>query len=618
MTMESSSSVQGLLNGASASDPTVRSDGGAVAFVVTRADTEHDRWHRSITVVDRAGAPLGSTDGPADRHPRFAPAGHSLAWIRPNAAGGDSIVGWPRADALASFPSAIRQFAWSPDATRLAVVVAAPSPGGRPLVFGRQGYKRDGETWAASAARLVVVHVADGTIDDLLDPLPSIGDIAWAGDGMSLLAVVGDDGAQMRTDLHVVSPDGTRRPLTAHAPLERAAGPLADGHTVVFIAGEGGPEPGVLRRIDTDGRVTTLTTQLDRNVAPGSPAYPGARPVLHDGRVWFTANDESASRLFSVATRGGAISPESPEGQVVHGLAAAGGLAAYTVSTTTRSGSVVTAGRTLWEGASHRPPWEVESLEVHAPDGATVPCWLLRSRSAPEGPAPTLVDLHGGPHNVANPVVGVGNLHRWLLAEQGWHVLLPNVRGSDGFGARWFRGLEPSGGWVSADVADVCAVVQAAVTNGVADAGRVAVHGYSYGGLLVAALTSTTALFRAAAMGGAPVDLRAFVASSDLPTSLWEREVGGLPWAAPDYDERSPVRRMGSVRTPTLVLHGTADHRVPVSQGEQWFQGLQALGVPSELVLYPGAAHGFVTAGPPSTVADVGGRIAEWLLRWVG
>jgi dipeptidyl aminopeptidase/acylaminoacyl peptidase len=73
---------------------------------------------------------------------------------------------------------------------------------------------------------------------------------------------------------------------------------------------------------------------------------------------------------------------------------------------------------------------------------------------------------------------------------------------------------------------------------------------------------------------------------------------------------------VGAVRTPTLVFHGADDRRVPVTQADQWYQGLVHAGVPCELAVYPGMPHGFVTAGPPRTVLDIGARIAAWLQRW--
>lgn len=606
-----------LLLGPVASDPTVRADGAAVAFVVTEGDLAGDRWVRHVEVIAADGAHLGATTGPADRHPRFSPVGDDLLFVRALPDGAEAIVRLPDDRPVVAFPRAVRTFEWSPDGRRLAVVLTERPAPGSPVVVTGPAYKRDGEEWRPSSASLVVVDVDTAETEPVLGPLPSMGDIAWTAGGDALLVALPYDPRSWRWDLHRVElGGGPLTPLTHHGAWERAACPLDVHGRIVHVGGEAGPRHAELVLID-HGRARRLAEDLDRNITVGAPAYPGARPFVAGGRLYATANDESVSRLFSLTLAGDDVTPLTPPGVVVHGAAGVDGLRVVATANSQRSSAIeVVDGPVLWSAGDHDPPWGVEQLAVVAPDGMPVPCWLLRSRSAGPGPAPVLVDLHGGPHNVSNPALSSGNLHRWLLAEQGWHVLLPNVRGSDGFGEDWYRGLEAGGGWAGDDLDDVIAVRDAAVAAGIADPARVALHGYSYGGLLTAALTTRTDSFRAAALGGAPIDLRAFVSSADMPSRLWEREVGGLPWSDGRYDERSPIRRAGAVRTPTLVVHGAADQRVPVTQGEQWFQALQANGVPSELVIYPGAPHGFVSAGSPATVADVAQRIADWLLRW--
>jgi dipeptidyl aminopeptidase/acylaminoacyl peptidase len=345
---------------------------------------------------------------------------------------------------------------------------------------------------------------------------------------------------------------------------------------------------------------------LDRNITVGLPAYPGARPVADDATVWFTANDGGLARLWSGPLDADVATVHTDRRTVVTGVDARAGAVVVTEAKIDSPGHMRRVGGTAWPSETVEVPWSVEELV------GEVPGWLLRSRCAADGPAPLLVDLHGGPHNVSNGVLGLGNLHRVMLAELGWHVLLPNYRGSDGYGSDWYCGLESHGGWCSIDVDDVLSSLDAAVSRGIADPMRLAVTGYSYGGLLAAALTTRTNRFRAAALGGAPVDLAAFSRSSDLGPVLCEREVGVIEVA----DRRSPLRDVAAVTCPTLVFHGEQDRRVPVSQADQWYQSLAFSGVACELAIYPEMSHGFVTAGPPSVVLDVGRRVAAWLARW--
>jgi dipeptidyl aminopeptidase/acylaminoacyl peptidase len=581
------------------SDPVLRADGNAVACTVTRAHLATDRWERRVRVGDE------ESSGPSDRHPRWSPVGDELLYISADERGVDQVVRWPDGGAVTAFDTPVRQFAWSPDGRSIAAVVAVSADPSCPIVSTGPAYLRDGEGRRPSLTALVAVDLATSSTRLVLGPRRSIGDITWES-VEHLLVTQPHDEHSWRWDLWRVGLDGRCTRLTDHGEWQRAAVPTAlDDGGVLFAGGESGPAHTELQLL-RDGAAARVFPGLDRNLTIGMPAYPGVRPLVADGVVWCTANDRGVSRLW-----GGPIDAEVPTAHtdlhsVVTGADVRGSTVIVTESTWTSPGRLRSLDGPAWPSDQIDTPWTVEELH------GDVPGWLLRSRHAGVGPAPTLVDLHGGPHNVSNGALGIGNLHRLLLAEHGWHVLLPNFRGSDGYGSAWYRGLEAHGGWCSIDVFDVLALVDAATASGLADPDRLALTGYSYGGLLAAALTAATDRFRAAAIGGAPVDLRAFSYSSDLGPVLCEREVGEVVAA----DRRSPIHRVAEVRTPTLVFHGAEDRRVPVSQADQWYQSLLQRGVDCELAVYAGMSHGFVNAGPPNTVLDLGTRIADWVRRW--
>jgi dipeptidyl aminopeptidase/acylaminoacyl peptidase len=588
-----------VLTAAVPSDPVLRADGGAVACVVTRADIVGNRWERRVRVGELESA------GPSDRHPRWSPVGDELFFIRPDDRGVDQVVQWPDGDVVTAFDTPVRQFVWSTDGGSIAVVVTVPTSTAEPVVATGPTYLRDGEGRAPGAASLVVVDLATWTPRTVLEGQRSIGDVAWSSPDRLSVALPHDDHT-WRWDLWSVALDATATPLTTHSAWERAAAPITwDEGSILYAGGESGPAHAELRVL-RDGVSTRVFPGLDRNITIGMPAYPGARPVVDDGVVWCTANDRGVSRLWSGTIDADAPTAHTDANTVVTGVDARHGTVVLTEATSTAPGRLRTLHGPVWPEEEAEVPWTVEQLR------GDVPGWLLRSRHAGADPAPVLVDLHGGPHNVSNGVLGQANLHRFALASAGWHVLLPNFRGSDGYGTAWYRGLEPSGGWCSIDVVDVLTAIDDAIDVGLAAPDRLAVAGYSYGGLLAAALTAGTDRFRAAALGGAPVDLRAFSQSSDMGLVLCEREVGEMDAA----DLRSPIRRVGDVHTPTLVFHGADDRRVPVSQADQWYQSLVHHGVECELAVYPGMSHGFVSAGPPNTILDLGTRIAAWLLQW--
>lgn len=118
-----------------------------------------------------------------------------------------------------------------------------------------------------------------------------------------------------------------------------------------------------------------------------------------------------------------------------------------------------------------------------------------------------------------------------------------------------------------------------------------------------------------AAMAGAPVvNAQSFFGTSDIPTWV-EWEYNGPPWKNPDLIRAySPISYVQHAKTPTLITHGAEDVRVPLSQGFELYRSLKTLGVPTELVIYPGERHGFAR---PQHQVDRLRRTLEWFARYV-
>ncbi|MCA1710596.1 MAG: prolyl oligopeptidase family serine peptidase [Actinobacteria bacterium] len=201
-----------------------------------------------------------------------------------------------------------------------------------------------------------------------------------------------------------------------------------------------------------------------------------------------------------------------------------------------------------------------------------------------------------------------------LLAAKGWIILTVNPRGSDGYGEEFWTAAQ--GAWGVADGDDFLSAVDELVAEGTADAGRLAVTGYSYGGYMACWLTTQTDRFAAAAPGGVIVDLVSFSGTSDVAGLFDASEFGGTVAHDPALLRRmSPMTHVEKVHTPTLVLQGAADDRCPVGQAEQWFTTLHTLGREVELVLYPEGSHLFILNGRPSHRADWNTRIVDWVAR---
>ncbi|MDQ1425774.1 MAG: hypothetical protein QOD72_3272, partial [Acidimicrobiaceae bacterium] len=388
------------------------------------------------------------------------------------------------------------------------------------------------------------------------------------------------------------------------------------GHTRLFVVGaEGGADP------------AELAEDLDRNVMVGGPAYPGAPPrFLPDGdTVLFCARDLGSTHIYRTAI-------DRPTEKIVGGewtsvagatLSADGHTMTYVLATPETCGEVWVAatdgtnaraltnlvGEALDDVELFRP----EPRRFQAPDGTTVSGWVLRDAAAEEsGPRPTLLDIHGGPHNAWNATFDGVHLYHQVLAANGWAVLYVNPRGSDGYGESFYSGLLKDG-WGRADADDFLAALDVVVDEGLTDPEQVAVTGYSYGGYMTCWLTATTDRFRSAVAGGVVTDMASFSGTSDVGIGFARVELGVLPWEDRDrLAASSPSTFVDQVRTPTLIVHGERDDRCPIGQAEEWFSALRANGVETALVRYPGGSHLFILNGPPSQRVDWCQRVVDW------
>ena len=168
--------------------------------------------------------------------------------------------------------------------------------------------------------------------------------------------------------------------------------------------------------------------------------------------------------------------------------------------------------------------------------------------------------------------------------------------------------------WGFQDWRDVTTGVDSLIKWGLADGSRLGVFGHSYGGYLSAWAITQTHRFDAAIVSAGAVDLAAHFGQSDI----WKYrafEFEGYPWEVPEHWTRSsPITFVKQVTTPTLILSGEADPRVPYPQGQQFYRALVALNVPVEFVHYPREGHGL---REPRHRADQLMRMLAWWDRWV-
>ncbi len=647
------------------SDPQIAEDGKWVAYTVSTASLKEDKTETRVWMAPAGGgdAIVLTAEKESSSHPRWSPDGKFLAFLSKRGEGKTQVWLLNRmggeAQQLTDTIQDVDDFAWSPDSKRLVLILQDPSPEdleeakakekdkpgssekdkdkeakskkpktAPPFVIDRYRFKTDtigyldrrrNHLYVFDIATKAVVQITSGDFDDEQP--------AWSPDG-KLLAFTSnrstpDPDRTYDTNIWVVAADNTDK----------------GAHLTQVTTNPGEDEQPAW---SPDGKWITYATKLDpklfeygtRHIAV-SPATGGQAKVLTlafdrmsrsphfspDGQfIYFIADDDGAQNLCRVPAAGGEIT-RAISGHVVvssYTLAKSGDLAAQIatmdrpaeISTTSTSGGPLT--RITHVNDAFMAKIKVvtpEYVKFKSKDGTTVAGYLYKPLDyVPGKKYPTLLIPHGGP-------VGAyyGEFyHFWqLLAANGYVVLQPNPRGSSGYGQDFCKAIYAD--WGNKDYQDDMAMVDYAVSKGLADPDKLGVGGWSYGGISTDFIIAQTTRFKAA-ISGAGSALFASLYGHDQYILDYEVEVG-RPWEnRAVWDKISPFWNVAKITTPTLFMGGDIDWNVPILGGEQMYEALKSLGRETELVVYPGEFHGFKT---PSHIKDRLERNLSWYAHYV-
>jgi dipeptidyl aminopeptidase/acylaminoacyl peptidase len=242
-------------------------------------------------------------------------------------------------------------------------------------------------------------------------------------------------------------------------------------------------------------------------------------------------------------------------------------------------------------------------------DGTEVHSLLTAPVGYAGGRVPLLLRIHGGPNGQDEHAF---NFERQLFAANGYAVLNVNYRGSNGRGHKYQQAIY--GDWGNLEVVDLLGAVDQAVADGVADPERLGIGGWSYGGILTDYTIATTPRFKGATSGaGSALQLAMY--GIDQYITQYETEIGP-PWKSQEQWIKIsyPFFHADRITTPTLFLGGERDFNVPLAGSEQMYQALRSLGVPTQLVIYPGQFHGITK---PSYKRDRLERYLAWYDHYV-
>jgi len=263
------------------------------------------------------------------------------------------------------------------------------------------------------------------------------------------------------------------------------------------------------------------------------------------------------------------------------------------------------------DGLQRFPAFSSEVVQWKSRDGLRIEgmLWLPPGYRAGTR-VPLLTELHGGPTGTtldAFPQPSVYPIQAFL--ENGMAVFSPNFRGSTNYGAAFRMKNAKSQG--EGDYDDVMTGIDALIARGIADADRLGVMGWSYGGYLTASIVTQTNRFKAASIGAPAVDWITYYGQSHGPKEVLWTYFGGTPWEVPQsYNRHSPRAKLKHVRTPCLLQVGALD----INHNAEIYRALADNHVEAVYTLYPREGHGFVE---PAHVRDVMERNLNWFLRWL-
>ena len=630
-------------------DPQCSPDSKWVAYTVSTTDREADKRFTNVWMVSWDGTQhLQVThDTESESSPRWSPDGNFLAFVssRPGKAKGSQVWVLDRRGGEAYQLTHLRthnlsSYEWMPDSKKLLLVlkekeeqepeeikpgaVPAPPKPPKPIVIDRYHFKQDMEGYLSGNKHnhLYLFDIATEKLEAITKGDHDETGAVMSPDGTKIAFVSSldkDPDRTQNTDIFVVDAQAgaTPRKLTTYPGPD--SGRLAwspDSKTVAYLQGsEGKYGAYTMHRLAVvpaaGGTSQIVTAALDRGVA---------NPVFSpDGHLLtFLVTDDQSEYPASVSTNGGPVQRLLKGEMTVSALSSHGDHTVVLVSTDAAPPEIFALENgELRKLTSHNDgavaEWQLgstEDLRFKSHDGTEVHGLLTKPYSYENGKKyPLLLRIHGGPNG--QDAHGF-SFERQLFAGNGYLVLNVNYRGSAGRGHQYGESIFAD--WGDKEVADLLAGVDDVVKMGAADPQRLGIGGWSYGGILTDYTIATDNRFKAAISGAGSAN-QISMYGIDQYTYQYDNEIGP-PWRNPQAWVKLSYAffKADRIHTPTLFMGGDKDFNVPLAGGEQMYQALQTLGVPTELVIYPGEFHGFKR---PSFIRDRYQRYLDWYGKYV-
>ena len=597
------------------SSPRISPDGSRVAYLVAENDTEKEQAWKFVThlwVVPATGPASAArqfTRGERSvSNLEWSPDGKLLAFTMEAGEEKDAKpqVWFMYADGgepwkVTKHKPGVRGFQISPDGKTLLLVATAP--------VSEEEEKRLKEKDDAAVtdhdfkmAQLWTWNIATGEEKQISKGDFTVSDARWSPDGAHVTFTTNPtprlDDIALQTAWVMDVASGTKRKLADTTDPTHTARWSPDGKWIAYLS-----SPGLFIYKENlfvvhanGGTPKKLSESFELNA--GEPIW------APDGKdIYFSSDDHEALRVFDAEVAAGTIHPLTGTSEVADltEISANGKTAVGTLSDPTHPDEVFRSDLSFasLERITNQNAW----LADYALGSSEV----LRWKSSKDGmeidgivtkpvdfdgthKVPFLLNPHGGPTGAS---LLAFNPTEQIMAANGYMVLQPNFRGSTGRGEKF--AIANQNDWGDGDYKDDMSGVQAMVDKGWADPDRLGAFGWSYGGFMTMWIDTQTDRFKAISPGAGLPDLYSMYSQTDIHRYLTMFLGMKSPWDNfQEYWDHSPMRFVNNVKTPTMILHGQADTRVPIPQSEEFYRALYERHVPVEFVTYPRENHGFV------------------------
>jgi dipeptidyl aminopeptidase/acylaminoacyl peptidase len=632
----------------SVSNPRLSPDGAQIVYTRGVVDKVNDRRQSDLWIMNADGTRSRFlTEG---SNAEWSPDGTRLAFTRTGQPRGTQVwVRWMDAEGATTQITRVEEnpgsITWTPDGKSILFTMTSSTPvswpikmparpeGARwteaPRIVESLNYRSDRRGFVdPSHTHIFSVPAEGGTPRQLTQGTFDYPSFSLTPDGKEVVFSANRDENRDRalrqyrqSEVYALNLEtGALRQLTTRSGPDTSPVVSPDGRWVAYL----GYDDTTDTYIDNELYVVGINGQGTRHMTPSFDRSPSDLTWAPDSNgIYFSADDRGSRNIHYAPLDGPIRAVTSGTHLVSLGDVNKAGLAVATITSFHQPGDIVSFSlgnpgvlkrltHVNDDVLGHVKLGEVEEIWYTSLDNYRIQGWLIKP---PDFDAkkkyPLMLSIHGGPH----AMYGVGFNFAWQEhAANGYMVLYTNPRGSTGYGSAFGNAIKYA--YPSKDFDDLMKGVDTVIAKGNVDERNMFVYGCSGGGVLTAWTVGHTTRFAAAASQCPVINWLSFVGNVDGNPLRWYEDFEKFPWEDPtEHLRRSPLMYVGNVKTPTMLMTGVLDMRTPISQTEEFYQALKAVGVPTAMLRFNGEWHG--TSSIPSNFVRTQLYLRYWFEKWM-